>query len=48
MPKSLSEIGVKKENLEEIAQKTMLGRKYIGKFKKLDEMDVMKILENAY
>jgi len=47
MPTKLSEVGVKKENLSEIAEKaTLLGS--LGSVKKLDSTDVLCILNDAY
>jgi len=47
MPKTLSSLGIKKQDLKIMANKTMLGGKFIGEFKKLKEKDVFCILEQA-
>ncbi len=48
MPSKLSQVGVKKEDLETMAQRTMLSRSYIGGFYKLKQNDVLQILQAAY
>ena len=48
MPERLSQVGVKKEDLRLMAEKTMLSRKEIGGFFKLNQDDVLQILQAAY
>ncbi|MEA2055467.1 MAG: iron-containing alcohol dehydrogenase, partial [Candidatus Thermoplasmatota archaeon] len=47
MPKTLKEVGVKEDMLEEMAKKTVMFGP-VGNFKKLGKKDVLKILTNAY
>ena len=47
MPKTLQEVGVKEDTLEEMAKKTVMFGP-VGNFKKLGKKDVLKILTNAY
>jgi alcohol dehydrogenase YqhD (iron-dependent ADH family) len=47
MPRTLQEIGVQQEKLKELAEKTVSSHT-IGRFKKLDKNDVLRILQNAY
>ena len=48
MPSRLSNQGIKKEDINLIVEKTMLGAKRIGTFVKLDKNDVKTILKMAY
>jgi alcohol dehydrogenase YqhD (iron-dependent ADH family) len=47
MPKTLRDVGVKENKLEDMAQKTVLYGD-VGKFKKLGKNDVLAILKNAF
>ena len=47
MPRTLQEVGVQQEKLKELAEKTVSSHT-IGRFKKLDKKDVLRILQNAY
>ncbi len=47
MPKTLREVGVKENKLEELAEKTVM-KGDIGRFKRLGKTDVFMILKNAY
>jgi butanol dehydrogenase len=47
MPKTLRDVGVQENKLEDMAQKTVLYGD-IGKFKKLGKNDVLAILKNAF
>lgn len=47
MPRTLQEVGVQQEKLKELAEKTVSSHT-IGRFKKLDKNDVLRILQNAY
>ena len=46
MPRTLHEIGVQQGSLKELAEKTISSHT-IGRFKKLDTKDVLRILQNA-
>jgi len=46
MPRTLREVGVQEQKLEDMAQKTVVFGK-VGKLKKLDEADVLAILKHA-
>ena len=48
MPAKLSQVGIKKEDLPLMAERTMLGRSSIGGFMKLNQEDVLNILNAAY
>jgi len=47
MPKTLRDVGVKEDKLEDMAEKTVLYGD-VGKFKKLGKNDVLAILKNAF
>jgi len=47
MPKTLRDVGVKENKLEDMAEKTVLYGD-VGKFKKLGKNDVLTILKNAF
>ncbi len=48
MPAKLAQVGIKKEDLSLMAERTMLGRSSIGGFMKLNQEDVLNILNAAY
>ncbi len=48
MPNRLSQVGIKKEDLQAMAQKTMLSQKSIGGFFELNQDDVLQILQAAF
>lgn len=47
MPRTFREVGVKKEKLAEMAEKTVMYRD-VGKFRTLGKEDVLKILQRSY
>jgi len=48
MPTRLSQTGIKKDDLPQMAEKTMLARPSIGEFLRLKQEDVLQILQAAF